>query len=402
MSLIAEKSERRPSPRGALLGALIAGSVFLLFYAAGFGTHVLVVQHRLARVAEDPMAVFWEAWDVVEQNFYGDVPSAQARTYGAIRGALATLEDPYTVFLEPESGQIERDRLSGTYGGIGLDLWREGPERIVVNPYPNSPADASGIRTGDLLLAVDGNSVLTATLDQIRTLLRGEVGTPVTLTLSRPPTPTSPFTVTVIRQQIQIPSVTYRAISRHPDIGYVQIKSFTERTPGEVRSALRSLLHSGVSSLILDLRDNGGGLIQPATEVADEFLEQAVLLYEVRRVGQQRTIRTHPGGLATDIPLAVLVNGSTASAAEMLAGAFQVHGRGVLIGQPTFGKGSVQLIFALSDGSSLHVTTALWLLPDGQPLPPDGLTPDVLVPQGTGLDDPELEEAVQVLTARSE
>ena len=207
--------------------------------------------------------------------------------------------------------------------------------------------------------------------------LRGEVDTTVTLTIFRPPTPPSDIAVT--RAKIQIPSVTFRLLDQDSSIGYLRISSFTERTPQEAAAAVDSLLQDGATRLVLDLRDNGGGLIQPAVEVAGLFLDDKVVLYEVRRSEEARTFATAPGGAATDIPLVVLINGSTASAAEMVAGAIQVHERGALIGEQSFGKGVVQLVYTLSDGSSLHVTFAVWLLPDHQPLPTDGLTPDIPV-----------------------
>ena len=380
--------------RETFVGLLIWLVVFLLFFAAGFATHRML-NRRAAEAAAQPMGVFWEAWDIVEQSFYGEVPSPKVRTYGAIRGFLALLDDPYTVFIEPQPSEVERDRLAGAYGGIGVDVWRDAEDRVVISPYPDSPAEAAGVRAGDFLLAIDGRSVLTATVDDVRARLHGEVGTSVLLTLSRPPTPTLPFTLTVVRQEIQVPSVSYRLLDRDPSIGYLQITSFTERTPQEVEEALRSLLAQGAKRLILDLRDNGGGLIQPAVDVCDQFLDGGVILYETGRGRGERAYHARRGGLATDLPLAVLVNGSTASASEMIAGSLQAHGRAVLIGEPTYGKGSVQLIFTLSDGSSLHVTNAIWLLPDRQPLPATGLTPDIPVAPGEGLEDAQLDRAVR-------
>lgn len=391
-----QRSDEYASRRETVWGLLVWAAVFVIFFAGGFAAHRISVR-RAAEAATRPMGVFWEAWDIVEQNFYGEVPSARVRTYGAIRGFLALLDDPYTVFLEPQPGEVERDRLAGAYGGIGVDLWRDAENRVVLSPYAGSPAEAAGVRNGDFLLAVDSRPVVTATIEEIQARLHGEVGTQVLLTLSRPPTPTLPFTLTVVRQQIQVPSVSYRLLDRDPTIGYLAITSFTERTPQEVEEALRALLGDGASRLIIDLRNNGGGLIQPAVDVCDQFLDRGVILYEVRKDHRERAFRAHRGGLASDLPLVILVNGSTASASEMMAGSLRVHGRAVLVGEPTYGKGSVQLIFTLSDGSSLHVTNAVWLLPDRQPLPETGLTPDIPVAPGGGLEDVQLDRAVRYL-----
>ncbi|HIE38584.1 MAG TPA: PDZ domain-containing protein [Anaerolineales bacterium] len=380
--------------RARIYAVLLLTLVFLLSLAGGVLAHRLL-ERRQAAARNRPLAVFWEAWDILEEGFYGELPSARRRTYGAIRGALALLDDPYTIFLEPQPGEVERDRLAGAYGGIGVDLWRDAEGRVILSPFPDSPAERAGVQPGDILLAVDGESVATDTTDKVRVRLRGEVSTTVTLTLSRPPTP--PFDLEVIRTRIQMPSVTYRVLDQDPTIGYLHITGFTERTPTEAAEAVDALLSAEVSRLVLDLRDNGGGLIQPAVEVSDLFLDGGVVLYELHRGEEERTFRAHAGGAASDLPLVVLTNGSTASAAEMVAGAIQARERGILIGEPTFGKGSVQLIYTLSDGSSLHVTAAIWLLPNRQPIHTDGLTPDIPAHPTDDLQDAPLDRAVLYL-----
>lgn len=386
----------RPDPERyrARSAALTLAAVFILFFAGGALLQRLR-QHQQEQTLARPLGVFWQVWDLLESDFYGDLPSPQQRTYGAIRGALALLNDPYTVFLEPPSGEVDRDRLAGEYGGIGLELWRDAQGNVVVWPYPGSPAEAAGVRVGDYLQAVDGFPVAAEPLDAVHARLRGEVDTPVTLTLSRPPTP--PFDLTVVRAQIQIPSVSFRVLDQYPAVGYLHLTTFTERTPQEASEAVKALLAQGVTGLVLDLRDNGGGLIGSAVRVADLFLDGGVVLYERRRGGEETVYQAHPGGAPAGLSLAVLVNGSTASAAEMVAGAIQVRGRGILVGEPTFGKGSVQLVYTLSDGSSLHVTSAVWLLPNGQPIGPEGLSPDIPLGRGDGLADVQLERAARYL-----
>ena len=380
--------------RGAVLAALSALLVFALCFTGGVLVQLSVGQQWVA-ADNRPLPVFWEAWDLVEESFYGEVPSPRERTYGAIRGMLTLLEDPYTIFLEPQPSVLERDRLAGAYGGIGADLWRNLDGEMVLSPYPDSPAEAAGVMSGDVLLAIDGQALTEATVDDIRSLLRGEVGTEVSLTLSRPPAP--PFDLTVARAQIRIPSVTYRILEQDPSIGYVHITGFTERTPEETEAAIESLLSAGGASLILDLRDNGGGLLSPAVDVASLLLDGGVVLYESRRGDDQSTLRARSGGVAADMPLVVLVNRSTASAAEIVAGAIQARDRGTMIGVPTYGKGSVQLIYSLSDGSALHVTSAVWLLPNRQPIGADGLEPDIVIDRANSPDDNQLERAIQHL-----
>jgi carboxyl-terminal processing protease len=364
-------------------------------YAAGFGAYWLWDELKQASHPR-PLGVFWEAWDRVEQHFYGEVPSPRERTYGAIRETLALLDDPYTVFIEPQTRELERDRMRGSFGGIGVTLWHDAEGQIVLSPYPDGPAERAGVREGDILLAVDAEVVTDeTTLDDVHARLHGEVGTSVTLTLSRPPTP--PFDLTIIRGDIQVPSVTWRVLDQAPDVGYIRLESFTERTNDEVLTALQELRQAEITSLVLDLRDNPGGLIDPAVATASQFLRDGVVLYELSRDGQERTFQVRGGGIATDIPLVVLVNGGTASAAEIVAGALQDYDRAPLIGEATFGKGAVQLIYDLSDGSSLHVTSAIWLTPERRRLQGLPLTPDVHVLRSNGSQDEQLDRALAYL-----
>ncbi|MBN1179792.1 MAG: peptidase S41 [Anaerolineae bacterium] len=369
--------------------------VALAPFVMGVGAHRLMLAQREALAAQ-PMRVFWEAWELLDTSLYGDLASPQQRTYGAIRGTLELLGDPYTIFLEPQSGEVERDRLAGAYGGVGVDVSRDGDGNVLLFPYDDSPAQAAGVLPHDRLIAVDAISVAQLSLDEIAVLMRGEVGTQVTLTLARPPTP--PFDLLVTLGEIRIPSVVYRILDQDAHIGYLQVKSFTSNTAEETSAAIEALLSAGATRLVLDLRDNGGGLVSPALETADLFLDGGVLLYEERR-DEETTFSGHAGGIAVDVPVVVLVNRSTASAAEIVAGALQTRERAILIGTPTFGKGSVQLIFGLSDGSSLHVTSAVWLLPNRRRVEPHGLSPDIEVvwDQQQQLEDPQLARAIRYL-----
>ncbi len=389
-----------------LIGSLLV--CLCLAYTAGFGCFRLLwaelADNTLALEQGDyqSLGVFWEAWNQVEQHFYGELPSPRERTYGAIYGALALLGDPHTRFVEPQPRELEQDRMRGAFGGIGVTLWRDAESRMVLSPYPDSPAEQAGVREGDILLAVDAEEITDeTTIDDVRARLHGEVSTPVTLTISRPGpkgyTPTPPFDLTITRDEIQVPSVTWRVLDQAPEIGYVCIESFTERTDDELLTALQELREAKTVSLVLDLRDNAGGLIEPAVAVASQFLRDGVVLHELNHDDQEQTIRAQSGGVATDVPLVVLVNGGTASAAEIVAAALQDHDRALLIGETTHGKGSVQLIYELSDGSSLHVTSAIWLTPSRHRIEGQGLTPDVYVPRSEGPQDVQLDRAAAYL-----
>jgi len=380
-----------------------------LAYTVGFGAYWLwdrVIWNELEQAnPAGPLAVFWEAWDQIEQVFYGELPLPRERTYGAIHEALVLLDDPYTRFVEPQPRELERDQMRGSFGGIGVTLWRDAEGRIALSPHPDSPAERAGVREGDILLALDGEAITgEATTDDIRAHLHGEVGALIRLTLSRPVpgqhVPTPPFDLLITRDEIQVPSVTWRVLDQAPDVGYIHVEAFTERTGEEMLTALQALGQAQTASLVLDLRDNTGGLIDSAVSTASQFLCDGVVLVELRRDAQEHIFPVQRGGIATDAPLVVLVNGSTASAAEIVAGALQDHGRAPLIGEPTFGKGSVQLIYELSDGSSLHITSAIWLTPDQHQIEGRGLTPDITIPHGDGLQDEQLDRAIVTLRSQ--
>jgi carboxyl-terminal processing protease len=337
----------------------------------------------------------------LEQGYYGELPTEQERTYSAIKETLALLGDPYTVFVEPQPRELERDHMRGSFGGIGVDIWYDGEGRMVLFPYPDSPAAKAGVLEGDILLALDGETISAGmTIDDVRAHLHGELDTEVTLTLMRPEpdgSPTPPFDLTITRGEIRVPSVTWRVVAHAPTVGYIHVQGFTDRTDEEVVDALTDLKGKGITSLILDLRDNFGGLISPAVDVASQFLTDGIVMIEQTRTAKEQVYTVRAGGIATDLPMIVLVNGNTASAAEIVAGALQDHDRAILVGERTYGKGSVQLIYDLSDGSSLHVTSAVWLTPNRTRIEGQGLMPDVLAPQAGGAQDTQLEYAVEYL-----
>jgi carboxyl-terminal processing protease len=364
-----------------------------LAFGSGFAVAVFQPQGAVLDdsfvFSSDPLKVFDEAWDVLRSDFYGPLPSDKERTYGAIRGLLGTLNDPYTVFVEPIPHRFEQDNLRGSYGGIGATLGRNADGEIVLSPFRDSPAAEAGILEGDVLVSLDGK-VITSEIDitqDVESRIRGEIGTVLVVVIRRGGQEI-PFKVT--RQVIKIPSVTWRLIEQPPTLlGYIHIKSFTDRTVKELAEALDDLTENNTQGLILDLRGNGGGLLQSAIDVADAFFDGGVVLYERVRGQEEAAYNANPEGLAIEIPLVVLIDHGTASASEIVAGAIQDRERGILIGEPTFGKGSVQHIFSLSDGSSLHVTTARWYTPNYHQLDEVGLEPDIVVSRDTATTDEE-------------
>lgn len=373
-------SDRIRNILALVLLMLLAASAFV----AGYFTNDFVEMQRGTPVAETTdgdFRLFWEAWGYVESSFLGELPSSQQVTYAAIRGAMGLLNDPYTFFVEPVAREQERQSLQGTYGGIGASLTRpeEGGD-IILEPVPGNPAEIAGIETGDVLLAVDGRAITPdMTVQQVADLIRGEKGTVVVLTVRHVGAANS-IDIEVERGDILIPSVTYRLLTEDETIGYIQLTRFSGESKNEVAQAITALQAQGAEKLILDLRANGGGLLDAAVELADLFLTDGPILYQQTRGEEEKVFNATADTLAPDIPLVILVDGGSASSSEILAGALQDRERATLVGSgPTYGKGSVQLVYDLSDGSSVHVTASRWFTPNRHQLDQQGLQPDVLV-----------------------
>jgi carboxyl-terminal processing protease len=344
-----------------------------------------------------------EVKGLLEEHYVRNIPDAKQMEYAAIRGYLGELGDPYTFFHDPPDAQSESDVLAGQYGGIGVQAQRNPDGLLTLYPFPDGPAAQVGIQNGDVLLAVNGQELAPdETMVNVDRMLRGEVGggRGVEVTVQAPDAgDTRQYFIEFA--VVRVPSVVWRAVIEEPTLGYVQVIRFTSRTPDELRLALDELYAQAVTGLILDVRGNSGGLLQESIEVASEFLDGGVVLYEIER-GKETVLKADPGGQGLGKPLVVLVDQRTASAAEVVAGAIQDRGRGILIGQKTFGKGSVQLIFRLSDGSSIHITAAEWLTPARRPLAGNGLEPDIrMIPVDDGR-DVELGEAIRYLRQATE
>lgn len=388
-----------------LMLLVLASSAFYAGYLArelrGSADSTAGVAH-----AEQDMALYREAWDLIQGNFLGEMPNSTAVTYGAIRGSLSALNDPYTVFIEPAAREVERESLEGRFGGIGAYISRnEETGEATLEPIPGNPAEKAGIVSGDVLLAVDGVPITAEmTVPDIVEMVKGEKGSSVTLTI-RHAGATETVDISIVRDDILLPSVAYRLLESDPTIGYIQLTRFSGESGQEVAAALTDLLGQGATKLILDLRQNGGGLRDAAVDVADHFLDEGTVVIVESQQDGERVYSSTNETLAPDQPLVVLVDGGTASASEIVAGALHDRGRAKLIGSKTFGKGSVQLVFDLSDGSSVHVTSARWYTPNRLQLDQNGLDPDfpVEVTQediDNGL-DPALDRAVQYLQTGS-
>ena len=327
----------------------------------------------------DEFGVFWEAWSRIENNYLGPLPTEQQMTYGAVRGAISALGDPHTVFVEPIAREFEQAAYRGNFGGIGAVLERGEDGQIYLSPFVDNPASTAGILEGDILLSVDGQEILAEmTTTDVANLIRGEQGTEVKLIILHDGE-IEPVEIVVVRGVILLPSVTYRILEESPDIGYLQLTRFSGESADEVADALIFFEEKNIEKLILDLRQNGGGLLSAAIDVSDHFLDSGTIVYQASRGEAEKEFSATADTIARDIELVILVDGGTASASEIVAGALQDHDRATLIGVNSFGKGSVQNVYDLSDGSSVHVTSARWFTPNRTPLDEHGLVPDILV-----------------------
>ncbi|GAB4522042.1 MAG: S41 family peptidase [Anaerolineales bacterium] len=319
---------------------------------------------------------FWETWQIVHDQYVDQPVDDTAMMRGAISGMLDSLGDQHTSYMDPDQFQQANIPLNGEYEGIGAWVDPNAEYLTIVSPMPDSPAEKAGLQPGDEIIAVDGEDMTGIDGNLVIRRVLGPTGSQVVLTIRREGVP-KPFDVTITRAKITVPSVEYRMIEGE-NIAYVQLFDFGQNTSADLHKALKELLAQNPDGLILDLRNNGGGYLQTAIEVASEFIDSGTIMYEQYGDGSRQTYEATGRGLATDIPMVVLVNEGSASASEIVAGALQDYGRAPLVGTITFGKGSVQNWISLqNDQGAVRVTIARWLTPKERTIHEIGLTPDV-------------------------
>ncbi len=334
---------------------------------------------RRAR-AETPFDLLEEAYQHLQTYGLYDLPEGDTLVYGAIRGMLQAYDDPYTVFIEPPQSELENNTLSGQFGGIGVTLERLLDGRVVLHPLADSPAEEAGILDGDVLAQVDDLTITPdVPLETIQAALSGATNLPVQVQIVRPPA-WERLAFTVSRAMFDIPSVTGYVDGDLPQLGVLVVNRMAATTADEIQRTVTALSAQGATHFVLDLRDNGGGLLDAGVQSARLFLSSGTILEQQYRGKPVERISVEAPGALLSLPLVVLVNHGTASAAELLAGALQAQGRAPLIGEATYGKDTLQLLFTLSDGSSMHVTAARWWVPGlSKPIGEGGLQPDVPV-----------------------
>jgi carboxyl-terminal processing protease len=348
---------------------------------------------------EQLFSTFWEAWDIVHNEYIDQPVDDEKLMQGSIRGMMEALGDQHSSYMDPDQYRDATMDLSGEYEGIGAWVSLEGEYLTIVEPMEGSPAKKAGLLPGDLIIAIDGEDMTGILPEVARLKVLGPASTPLTLTILREGVE-EPFDVELIRDAIVIPSVETKTLDGN--IAYIKLRVFGEDSGQELHDILKKTMDQNPSGLIFDLRNNSGGSLATAIQIASEFIGEGVITYEEYRDGSRDTYEANRGGLATEIPLVILVNEFSASASELVAGAIQDHGRAPLVGVTTFGKGTVQKWIGLSNGEgAVRVTVARWLTPNENHIHEIGLTPDYVVELTdedfkAGL-DPQLDKAIEIL-----
>jgi len=317
-----------------------------------------------------------QAWQILQKDYVdksklNPVKMAQ----GAVRGMIDAVGDPYTAYVSPDSHKLEMGGLLGKYQGIGAYIGKKDKNIIITAPIAGSPAEKAGLKAGDAILRINGESTELLSTAEAALKIQGPAGTPVKLTIGRIGT-TEPFEKEIVRGEIKLESI---KSEMRGDVAYIKIQQFVDSSNEDIKLALQDALKKGAKGLILDLRNNPGGLLNQAVDIASQFLLRGIVVKVVDSEGNERPYMVKPGGLARDLPVIVLVNEGSASASEILAGALQANDRAKLAGQKTFGKGSVQVIRQMDDGSAIHVTIAKFYTPAGKVINGVGLTPDFVL-----------------------
>ncbi len=342
---------------------------------------------------------FWEAWDIVHEDFVSQPLDDLELMRGAIRGMIDALGDPHSSYMDPDQYLQSNMPLEGEYEGIGAWVDPDGEYLVIIAPMPGSPAEEAGLEPGDQVIAIDGEDMTGLDGSLVIRRILGPAGTTVRLTILREGE-LQPFDVDIVRASITIPSLESRMLEGN--IAYVHLFNFGARATMDLRQALRDLLAEDPIGLIFDLRGNGGGYLSTSIDVASEFIAEGVIAIERFGDETEQIYEANGDGLATDIPLIVLIDGGSASGSEIVAGAIQDHDRGLLVGETSFGKGSVQNWTPLSnEHGAVRVTIALWFTPDGRLIHQTGLDPDVEVlfteEDFENNRDPQLDEAIRLL-----
>ncbi|MCB0155714.1 MAG: S41 family peptidase [Anaerolineae bacterium] len=381
-----------------LIKPILIGCVLLLITLTAFGGGLvlggagLLTGPGIVRAADEPAQfdTFWQVWNLVQQHFIDRATLDPTQlTYGAIRGLVEALGDEgHTVFLTPAEATRQQSDIEGKFSGIGAQLGLKDGLPIIVAPFDGSPADQAGLQAGDILIDVDGQDVTALPLNEIVSRIRGPAGSQVMLTVFRSAQNKS-LDLSITRGEIDVPAATWTMVPGS-HIALLRLSQFSADATADLSQAISQAQAAGATGLIVDLRNDPGGLLDQAVKVTSLFLKSGNVLLQEDAQGQRQAFPVEPGGQTTDLPLVALVNRGTASAAEIFAGAIQDQQRGQVVGETTFGTGTVLEPYRLDDGSVLMLGTSQWLTPKGRLIRKHGIEPDVTVklPLGTDLISP--------------
>jgi len=398
-------------PIFVVLAIVVLGGVFALGATFGYSKKpeiekvVSVTNKEPQTPTTADFNSFWKAWNILNQkSIYSKKVSEQDRVWGAISGLASSMGDPYTVFFPPDENKLFNAEIAGSFEGIGAEIAIKDKILTIVAPLKDTPAWKAGLKSGDKILKIDTTSTVDMTTDKALSLLRGPHGTEVDITVLRiGEINTREFKI--IRDKIDIPTIDTEL--RADNIFVIKFYSFSENSASLFRDALQKFINSGSHKLIVDMRGNPGGYLDAAVNIGSWFIDEGKVIVSEDFDGNGKAInyRSHGPKIFNDkLPFVILVDGGSASASEILAGALQEYGIATLVGEKTFGKGSVQELINITDDTSLKVTVAKWLTPNGKSISLQGLTPDVVVPytqkDADAKIDPQLDKAVEILTAK--
>lgn len=340
--------------------------------------------------------LFWDAWNALSTTYVDQPVSQTQMLYGAIAGMTAAIGDPHTAYFDPKATQLFNNELDGSFEGIGAEIAIKKEQLVVVAPLEGSPAQAAGLRSGDRILAIDGEDTYGMTLDYAVSKIRGPKGTKVKLTIGRPGSDTREVEIT--RREIKLVSVSWNMID---SVAYIKLSYFHDDTKKLLDRAILDIVKRNPTGIILDMRGNPGGYLDVAIDVAGEWVDDAVVVYEKMGDGTLEEHRSRGKARLKSYPTVALINQGSASASEIVAGALKDTGRGIIVGEKSFGKGSVQTIYPFFDGSSMKITIAKWLTPNQHTIDKEGIQPDIevkLTDEDFDEDrDPQLDKALEIL-----
>lgn len=364
-------------------------------------TQVVNLNRQLNPVDSVDFSQFWEVWDKIKKNYVKQPVSDVDLFYGALQGLASAVGDPYTVYLPPQPATDFFKSLSGEFSGVGAEIGVKNNELVVVSPLPDSPAEKAGLRPGDKILFIDASSTIDMDANSAVEKIRGKAGTTVVLTIMHSGS-TKSEKITIVRAKLNIPAVMYSV--KNKNVAYIRVMQFNDATKSQLNKAIEQIQKNNIQKVILDLRNNPGGYLDMAVEMASEWITDGKIVSEKNSNGAVSVHYTSGNHRLSNRQTVVLVNGGSASASEIVAGALQDQKAATVIGEKTFGKGSVQSLETLGDGSAIKITVAEWLTPKDKNINEQGITPDIIVKEDWAKEkvgqDIMIEKALEILNKR--